>query len=253
MLPLRQRRAAARAFTLIELLVVIAIIAILAAILFPVFAQAREKARAATCLSNGRQTGMALMLYLQDYDEKYPQEHPTSANPALDDSTGQLESIDYGSPFDKILPYVASKDTSQTQLYLCPSDADPHGLHLLDSSGNCLGSNPLAAPPGPLSSYLLNAYYLFGATLSQIDTPSRSIYIAERKDGFCDVHYHPWLQETEIPSGPNDKTNPVAIASLRHNQGSNYIYADGHAKWRRFESTRQPFEGHELFGEHQAF
>ena len=61
-----------RGFTLIELLVVIAIIAILAAILFPVFAQAREKARNAACLSNCKQLGTAVMLYVQDYDEVYP-------------------------------------------------------------------------------------------------------------------------------------------------------------------------------------
>ena len=60
------------AFTLIELLVVIAIIAILAAILFPVFTQAREKARSATCLSNLNQMGLAVMQYTQDYDETYP-------------------------------------------------------------------------------------------------------------------------------------------------------------------------------------
>src|SRR4051794_16013802 len=65
-------RSDRRAFTLIELLVVIAIIAILAAILFPVFAQARERARMSACLSNTRQLGTALMLYVQDYDETYP-------------------------------------------------------------------------------------------------------------------------------------------------------------------------------------
>ena len=70
------RRPASRrgnaAFTLIELLVVIAIIAILAAILFPVFAKAREKARAASCMSNMKQINLALLQYVQDYDEKFP-------------------------------------------------------------------------------------------------------------------------------------------------------------------------------------
>src|SRR5437867_7661083 len=67
-----QTRSRPRGFTLIELLVVIAIIAILAAILFPVFAQARAKARAASCMSNVRQTGLAFHMYVQDYDETSP-------------------------------------------------------------------------------------------------------------------------------------------------------------------------------------
>ncbi len=241
------------AFTLIELLVVIAIIAILAAILFPVFAQAKEAAKKIQCLSNGRQVGMGLIMYLSDNDDKYPQEHPSTSNPVVDDSNGQLESIDYGSPFDKILPYVASKDSSKTQLYICPTDPDPHGLKLLDSSGNCIGSSPLAPPPGPLSSYLLNAYYLFGATTSQIDEPARSIYISERRETFCDVHYHPWMGETENPAGPGDLANPVALAFVRHAKGSNGTYADGHAKWSVFSRARAPFPGHDLYGEYQAF
>lgn len=242
-----------KGFTLIELLVVIAIIAILAAILFPVFAQAKEAAKKVQCLSNGRQIGLALTMYLTDNDDRYPQEHPATQNPVVDDSTGQLESLDYGSPFDKILPYVASKDSSKTQLYICPSDPDPHGLKLLDAQGNCIGSNPLAPPPGPINSYLLNAYYLFGATEGQISTPAQSVYISERREGFCDVHYHPWLKEVELPNGSHDLVNPIAIGYERHLKGSNSIYAEGHAKWKRFPAMRAPFAGHELFGEFQAF
>lgn len=255
----RHGRASVRAFTLIELLVVITIIAILAAILFPVFAQAREKARSTACLSNCRQIGTAMFMYIQDYDEKYPQEHPSTSNPVVDDSNAQLEIIDYGSPFDKILPYVASKDSSRTQLYICPSDPDPHGKGILDSSGNCTTATPPAPPPGPLSSYIINAYYLFGAILPQIPTPAQSVYVVERRSGnipktdYCDVHYHPWLGEVELPQSSADLVNPIAISGKRHTGGSNYVYSDGHAKWQRFENTRKPFDQHEFYGEHQAF
>jgi prepilin-type N-terminal cleavage/methylation domain-containing protein len=75
-------RKADRAFTLIELLVVIAIIAILAAILFPVFAQAREKGRQAVCISNMKQFTLGMMMYVQDYDERFPSQDPTPAAPS---------------------------------------------------------------------------------------------------------------------------------------------------------------------------
>ncbi|MGC5220819.1 H-X9-DG-CTERM domain-containing protein, partial [Escherichia coli] len=79
------------------------------------------------------------------------------------------------------------------------------------------------------------------------------IYISERRSNFCDVHYHPWLGEVENPSGDTDNVNPVAIAFDRHGKGSNGAYADGHAKWSAFARSRAPFEGHELYGEYQAF
>jgi len=75
---MQRNRSQARGFTLIELLVVIAIIAILAAIIFPVFAKAREKARATACVSNVKQLGMGWMMYVQDYDETYPPNNTTN-------------------------------------------------------------------------------------------------------------------------------------------------------------------------------
>jgi len=94
-------------FTLIELLVVIAIIAILASILFPVFARAREKAREASCISNEKQIGTALMMYASDYDE----ELPLAASATADGPPGTLNTI--------IEPYVKN-----SQIWRCPSDKD---------------------------------------------------------------------------------------------------------------------------------
>lgn len=94
-------------FTLIELLVVIAIISILAAILFPVFAQARERARAAVCTSNVRQIGIAVKMYLQDYDETYPIWHAYSKATATPHLGIELE----------LLPY-----TKNAELFRCPDD-----------------------------------------------------------------------------------------------------------------------------------
>src|SRR5467141_3768400 len=101
---------ARRGFTLIELLVVIAIIAILAAILFPVFAQAREKARQTTCLSNLRQVGLGLQMYAQDYEEVLP----TSVDVANFADPKAPTSF-----LSALIPYIKSK-----AIFVCPSSVD---------------------------------------------------------------------------------------------------------------------------------
>jgi prepilin-type N-terminal cleavage/methylation domain-containing protein/prepilin-type processing-associated H-X9-DG protein len=100
-------------FTLIELLVVIAIIAILAAILFPVFAQARERARSAACLSNMKQIGLGLMMYVQDYDETFPPHFP------------QVPPINGGNSFNMPIEAQLNPYTKNDQIWHCPSDANP--------------------------------------------------------------------------------------------------------------------------------
>src|SRR5687768_4108149 len=101
-----------RAFTLIELLVVIAIIAILAAILFPVFARAREKARQSTCLSNLKQQALALNMYADDYDERVVI--------GTDQFTAQFWAV-------KIQPYIKNE-----QIFNCPSNENFRGLIVTD-------------------------------------------------------------------------------------------------------------------------
>src|SRR5215470_19728393 len=107
-----------KAFTLIELLVVIAIIAILAAILFPVFAQAREAARKTSCLSNTKQLGLAIMQYVQDYDEMYPSN--SWDTPAIGVTDQDTKDPTYKSAIIwmwRVMPYMKNK-----QILVCPSD-----------------------------------------------------------------------------------------------------------------------------------
>jgi prepilin-type N-terminal cleavage/methylation domain-containing protein/prepilin-type processing-associated H-X9-DG protein len=283
-----------RGFTLIELLVVIAIIAILASILFPVFARAREKARQITCASDMRQVGIALTMYIQDYDEVYPEEHPPCRNPAqgvyppvtgepVGDFNGGLEGTDYGSPFEKIIPYIEHENSTDTvsqitQLYVCPDDTDPHGnmingngATLTTGNGPACSANTSTPAPG-VTSYLINAYFLFGLSDASVPDPSETIYIAERNFNFCDVHLHPWLGEvfdapgdqgailgqTAIPSclaGQAD-FNPdgnFAVQSNRHTGGANYTFADGHVKWEMYNTTVTPNPPDQsCFGQYQA-
>lgn len=249
-----------KGFTLIELLVVIAIISIISAILFPVFAKAREKARQTSCSSNLRQIGVALLQYLQDNEERFPQEHPSCANPAIGsngygDYDAGLETAplgaDYGSPFQKVMPYVGGKESLEQQLFVCPDDSDPHGKTL----GNCAS----VAPEPGVTSYVINAYFLFGFTDAQLAVPSNTIYVAERNTSFCDVHVHPWLGEiydpatTPYPAFVNAAASGgYAIARYRHTEGSNYLFADGHVKWEHYELTIKNTDDQPDLGQYQA-
>ena len=137
-----------RGFTLIELLVVIAIIAILAAILFPVFARAREKARQSTCTSNLKQIGLAIRMYSQDYDETFPNSKIAGmtsnySEPAISNIMIPVERY-YGGWPTLMAPYVKN-----TQLFWCPSDNNKpstaanapisyYWRHCIDVYGTCL-------------------------------------------------------------------------------------------------------------------
>ena len=137
-----------RGFTLIELLVVIAIIAILAAILFPVFARAREKARQTSCLSNVKQLGLGILMYAQDYDERLPL-----------DGIWLVGAVYPTAPFwdIRILPYVKNQ-----QIYICPS-----------ARGNPTRTYRYNVPLG-----------MQGAKLSAIDRPSNTVLLVDAVGGW---------------------------------------------------------------------
>lgn len=233
-----------KAFTLIELLVVIAIIAILAAILFPVFSQAKEAAKKTTCLSNMRQVGLATTLYLNDFDGKYAQVKNFSAHPDVDDADGSIEDPDYGSVFAIVFPYtggghpISRDDLSNQKLFMCPSD--PHPFDPM-----CKTTYFPQGPP--VVSYLINAWFVFGLGESEVQHPADTLYFAERRselagnpvqNPYCDDIYHPWFNANN-PVAPGDEMDPVtgAVATQRHSLGSNFTYAEGHVGHKAWSQT----------------
>ncbi|MBU0610862.1 MAG: prepilin-type N-terminal cleavage/methylation domain-containing protein [Armatimonadetes bacterium] len=186
-----------RGFTLIELLVVIAIIAILAAILFPVFARARAKARQTACLSNVKQISLALQMYAQDYDECYP---------VVDHLAG------YGW-WGPLQVYVKN-----AQMFRCPAYK--------------------AAATEPASDYAINGLFAHGSSMAIFDYPAEQIAIAIRKPGCAEAGYHPWPDDYATWDDLTQYTEFEAhITTDIHNGGSNYGFADGHAKWLKWEAT----------------
>jgi prepilin-type N-terminal cleavage/methylation domain-containing protein/prepilin-type processing-associated H-X9-DG protein len=193
-----------RAFTLIELLVVIAIIAILAAILFPVFARARENARRASCMSNLKQIGLGMMMYIQDYDEKFP----------VDDIRPDPQVGWAGA----LQPYLKS-----TQIYQCPSE----------STGP--SSNP--------DSWSYNDYYmnsiLSAKSQSILTESSLTILSADGIPGNAYEYFNGCSITGNVSDITCDGTTPyITMLSTyqkglfgRHLDGANYAFADGHVKW----------------------
>jgi prepilin-type N-terminal cleavage/methylation domain-containing protein/prepilin-type processing-associated H-X9-DG protein len=217
-------RAHQSAFTLIELLVVIAIIAILAAILFPVFAQARDKARQTNCLSNTRQMVLAMAQYTQDYDETFPR----------DTHDGQKTFW-----MDYLQPYVKN-----TAIWICPSRGST-SQHVNPERANQFTAYGI-------NWFFLGTYYkdtkikvdgqtytsVGICTLAQVTAPAQTIMLGEsswRYDGqlssdgvICYLY----------PPGIDWKwALPLGCLASRHGGGGNLAYCDGHARWSKPESA----------------
>lgn len=248
-----------RGFTLIELLVVIAIIAILAAILFPVFARAREKARQASCLSNMKQLSLAVIQYMSDNDQRFPLDllnHPNqnTGNTLDTDPWGNARYVWRRG----IYPYAKNY-----QMFVCPSRPRTRAW------GQCPLRHQEAAEAGNLS--CANAYVgnwwlmnpVVGGPQAEGDLyygTSQVIVIVESpgglgaKPGWADCE--PW------GGGTNGYGEPVlawgaggmegwpspCATTLVHNGGGNIGFADGHTKWLKSEAVRSlsvgdPFPG----------
>ena len=194
-----------KGFTLIELLVVIAIIAILAAILFPVFAKAREKARQTSCLSNVKQIVLAQLSYAQDYDEAFLSGRASGVcmfgHTHQDAAPANIN--DYNSWAEHIIPY-----TKNSQIFRCSSQV----------WGTCTS--------GTGAAYINNAYgYNYdgcvGQSLGNFQYPAETMIVQDMTDTF-------------VISSTN--TAATAISQMgagltRHNEGANVGFVDGHAKW----------------------
>jgi prepilin-type N-terminal cleavage/methylation domain-containing protein/prepilin-type processing-associated H-X9-DG protein len=225
-----QKRASRSGFTLIELLVVIAIIAILAAILFPVFAQAREKARASTCLSNQKQIALAISMYAQDYDETFP--FPYFQGPP------ELWWE------DMVNPYI--KTGNKGGIMTCPS-AGTAGFAY--SMNNALAGVSLATAARPADTVLTADAAQLPRLLDKTTGLTRAFpYFLYTVVGKGEALWDPTPNLKTGKGDPNakiiadrDPLKPLdadinaaeGLARYRHNEGANVSFADGHTKFSR--------------------
>jgi prepilin-type N-terminal cleavage/methylation domain-containing protein/prepilin-type processing-associated H-X9-DG protein len=246
-----EKRHSTQAFTLIELLVVIAIIAILAAILFPVFAQARAKARSVTCAANMRQLATAWLLYAQDYDETFPLSAVRRA-----ENAGQVYWPELVDPYIKGgVEHTPGPDGLTIQaghrsIFTCPEYEMPAPVQ--DEAGNkidgpAVGRYPLAsyAPNIAITTHwsLLGQSFLKPpyatshtvGTLAAVGEPARILMLVENHD----IPPESWGS-----GGSNNWTR----AGRRHSGGANYAMVDGHVKWYRGGSPQYGSDGPEWPG-----
>ncbi|MEO6907136.1 MAG: DUF1559 domain-containing protein [Abditibacteriaceae bacterium] len=237
-------------FTLIELLVVIAIIAILAAILFPVFARARENARRASCQSNLKQISLGIMQYLQDYDGIFPQYYLYFyISPGITDGT---RAMGWG---DVIQPYLKSG-----QVFKCPSEPDPYVSATVPRTGAYgsvnywYNSNLGCTDAGNPNNIVKDSLIDFASNVLLLGDGGKGTSASSANcmdDSTCDATitrpltgyvYPPgiagYVEGVSYPAYATALDVPKALN--RHLEGANYAFVDGHVKW--LKSSKLTFD-----------
>lgn len=203
-------------FTLIELLVVVAIISLLAAILFPVFARARENARRTSCISNGKQIGLALMMYAQDYDDNLPLYYFTG-------------SVSYSWNWP-VMPYIKND-----QVFICPSaTAQPN-----------YWCGPTYISYWSSGSWGYNGYLGISTavSLASVQSASDTIVISEiTRNIDSSIYYVPTEWSSSKGGLCGIGTTKGDQAAFRHFDGTTSVFMDGHVKWMK-KSTIEDYSG----------
>ena len=236
-----------RGFTLIELLVVIAIIAVLAAILFPVFAQAREKARQTSCMSNLKQVGTAFTMYLSDHDGQYPTCDNDKAK--ITGRPPDPETPDLDGPEERDWHILVQPYLKNLQVMRCASDSSKAPANI---------ARPDYAAKEYASSYTVNGWSEYELKESVVSRPANWILMAERNNvvrppktfwmflwwgwqtAAPGITWPPTLMPSPLPKAAED------LDLKRHNESPNWLYGDGHAKSSKFSQlwkagTENPF------------
>jgi len=206
----RTGRRSFQGFTLIELLVVIAIIAILAAILFPVFARARENARKSSCQSNLKQIALGWMQYTQDYDEMNPYMQWTNNGNTI---LGR-------NPVDSLMPYIKSN-----QVWVCPStNNNTLGNVGLWTNTNCTATDGFCNHSGEKIGYAWNEDAIVPRALSDCSNPAVTYLLLDKGNNMTITAWYGWDTRAQDTYNGNSVVGP-------HLDGKNVAYVDGHVKW----------------------